>query len=161
MAKKTAKKETVKPAAKAKAKTPAVKPVAKTAAKAPAKSAVKPVVAKAKPAAKPVKAEKAEKVEKAPKAEKEPKAPKPPKETKKAKAEKLAVAEGQVRWADLHQKYKAEKPQVYNMSAQFEANKPIQHKVLGWGYVLSNENDRLEVLFEQGIKMLISNYKST
>jgi hypothetical protein len=46
------------------------------------------------------------------------------------------------------------------MSAQFEANRPIQHKVLGWGFVLNNDNDRLEVLFEQGVKMLISNYKT-
>ena len=33
-------------------------------------------------------------------------------------------------------------------------------KVLGWGFILKNDNDRLEVLFETGIRMLISNYKS-
>jgi hypothetical protein len=36
----------------------------------------------------------------------------------------------------------------------------LMHKVLGWGFVLSNLNDRLEVLFKDGIKVLISNYKS-
>jgi len=46
------------------------------------------------------------------------------------------------------------------MSDVFEALKPINHKVLGWGFVLTNENNRLEVLFENGIKVLISNYKS-
>lgn len=80
---------------------------------------------------------------------------------KKPKADKAGLGEEQGKWADLYHKYKSEKPQVYNMTAQFEANKPIQHKILGWGFVLSNENDRLEVLFEQGTKMLISNYKST
>ena len=46
------------------------------------------------------------------------------------------------------------------MSEKFNAMSPIQHKVLGWGFVLTNENDRLEVLFETGIRNLISNYKS-
>ena len=46
------------------------------------------------------------------------------------------------------------------MTETFVALAPLQHKVLGWGFVLTNENDRLEVLFETGIRMLISNYKA-
>ena len=45
------------------------------------------------------------------------------------------------------------------MKAVFEEKTAILHKVLGWGYILSNRNDRLEVLFKDGIKYLISNYK--
>ena len=74
------------------------------------------------------------------------------------KADKLS-SEASAQWADLHQKYGSEKPQVYDMKAQFEANKPLQHKVLGWGWIMSVENDRLEVMFQDGKRMLISNYK--
>lgn len=96
-------------------------------------------------------------------AEKPAKAPKAPKAVKvkvSAKAAKLAAAatEDESRWMDLHERYRAEKPQVYDMKATFEAGKPLQHKLLGWGWILSNENDRLEVLFKDGRRMLISNY---
>ncbi len=74
------------------------------------------------------------------------------------KADKLS-SEASAQWADLHQKYSSEKAQVYDMKAQFEANKPLQHKVLGWGWIMSVENDRLEVMFQDGKRMLISNYK--
>lgn len=77
--------------------------------------------------------------------------------TKKSKA-KLEVDQN-AKWADLFEKYKAVKPVIYNMREVFEANQPMQHKVLGWGWIMSNENDRLEVLFKDGKKILISNYK--
>lgn len=65
------------------------------------------------------------------------------------------------KWASLQRKAtnKGEKAPSYNMRNQYEPNTPIQHKVLGWGYILNNVNDRLEVLFEEGVKYLISNYK--
>ncbi len=49
---------------------------------------------------------------------------------------------------------------TYNMSEQYPAQSPLIHKTLGWGFILSNNNDRLEVLFETGKKILISNYKT-
>lgn len=174
MAKKAAKKEA--PAAKAKK---AVKPVAK--AKAPAK-ATKPVKA-AKPAAKEVKATKAPKAApkapekkaappppapaKAPKAEKKVKVEavpaevvvEAPKKEKKVKIDKSGMSEDQVKWHELHEKYKAMKAPAYSISGQFEAKTPLQHKIFGWGFILSNEYDRLEVLFEDGKRMLISNRK--
>ncbi|HRO68139.1 MAG TPA: hypothetical protein PL182_11290, partial [Pseudobdellovibrionaceae bacterium] len=61
-------------------------------------------------------------------------------------------------WQDLHDKFRSEKAQVYDMKNIFEAGKPLQHKVLGWGWVISNENDRLDVLFKDGRRTLISNY---
>ncbi len=95
-----------------------------------------------------------------PKKEKAPKPPKPPKITKaQAAADKLA-SEDNKKWHDLKDKYGSEKAANYSMSAVFEANTPVQHKVLGWGFIQSVQNDRLEVLFETGPKMLISNYKA-
>jgi hypothetical protein len=86
------------------------------------------------------------------------------KEAKVKKSEKLdreAVLDGTIKWMDLKNKYGKEKAVPYSMSAQYRAMQPIQHKVLGWGYIFYVLNDRLEVLFEQGVKHLISNYKSS
>ncbi|MBX3034452.1 MAG: hypothetical protein KF865_11060 [Bdellovibrionaceae bacterium] len=77
---------------------------------------------------------------------------------KLVKGEKPSAAEDETRWGDLHERYKSEKPQVYDMKATFEAGRPLQHKVLGWGWIMTNENDRLEVLFKDGRRILISNY---
>ena len=66
--------------------------------------------------------------------------------------------EGQ--WQVLFDKAKGIKPLPYKMSDNFEARTPLLHKVLGWGYVLSSQNNRLEVLFKDGVKVLIANYKS-
>jgi len=78
---------------------------------------------------------------------------------KPIKIERGNAADEKAKWQELNKRHGKEKAQVYKMTEVFEAMKPIQHKVLGWGFVLSNENNRLEVLFENGIKMLISNYK--
>lgn len=89
-----------------------------------------------------------------------------------AKAEKISkfkpirvergnLSDEKAKWAEVFRKYGKEKSAVYKMSDTFAAMTPLQHKVLGWGFVLTNENDRLEVLFETGIRMLISNYKSS
>lgn len=140
------------------AKKTAAKPAAKTAAKAkPEKKAAAPkkAVAPKKEAKKEVPVEEIEELAEAPVA-----APKISKKEKAAKAaaDKLLTEEAK-KWNDLKEKHGHEKASPYNMTATFEANKPIQHKVLGWGFIISNQNDRLEVLFETGTKMLISNYK--
>lgn len=123
----------------------------------------------AKPALKVVKTEPAEDVsapvevvEKPVKAA-APKAPRVEKPVKTKvvplRASKAASAgDDEGRWQDLYEKYKSEKAQAYDMKGAFEAGKPLQHKILGWGWILSNENDRLEVLFKDGRRMLISNY---
>ncbi|MFP5520382.1 MAG: hypothetical protein ACLGGX_10795, partial [Bdellovibrionia bacterium] len=66
-------------------------------------------------------------------------------------------SEDQIRWHELREKYRNEKPQSYSISGVFEAKKPIEHKLFGWGFILSNEYDRLEILFEDGRRILISN----
>lgn len=63
------------------------------------------------------------------------------------------------KWATLFKKAEQIESKPYNMKAAFEEKTAIVHKVLGWGYILANRNDRLEVLFKDGIKYLISNYK--
>lgn len=135
-------------------KAPAKKETAK---KAPAaKKAAAPAKPKKEAAAK---AEEAA-VEAKPEKVKKEKAPKAPKISKAQAAADKAASEDNKKWNDLKEKYGSEKAATYSMSAVFEANKPVQHKVLGWGFIQSVQNDRLEVLFETGPKMLISNYKA-
>lgn len=78
---------------------------------------------------------------------------------KAIKVERGNLADEKAKWQELNRRHGKDKASNYKMTDTFEALKPIQHKILGWGFVLTNENDRLEVLFENGIKMLISNYK--
>lgn len=104
--------------------------------------------------------------EKSGKPEKKAKAavdPKGERKTRKA-AKSLALALDKLadlgaQWNALYERSKELEAIPYKMSNSYEARTAIMHKVLGWGYVLSSQNDRLEVLFKDGIKMLISNYK--
>lgn len=63
------------------------------------------------------------------------------------------------KWQSLYNKNKTMKAEAYSMKNKYERQTPIEHKALGWGYILENKNDRLEVLFKDGIRVLISNYK--
>ncbi len=63
------------------------------------------------------------------------------------------------KWIGLYSRSKSIETLPYNMKQTFQEKTAIAHKVLGWGYILSNENHRLEVLFKDGVKQLISNYK--
>ena len=91
-----------------------------------------------------------------------------PPAAKKTRGKKFSVEIGpneaasalSVKWANLHKKAEQIESKPYNMKAAFEEKTAIVHKVLGWGYILANRNDRLEVLFKDGIKYLISNYKA-
>lgn len=78
---------------------------------------------------------------------------------KPIKIERGNAADEKAKWQELYKRHGKDKALSYKMTDSFDAMKPLQHKVLGWGFILSNENNRLEVLFENGIKMLISNYK--
>ncbi|MBY0555508.1 hypothetical protein K2P97_13335 [bacterium] len=79
---------------------------------------------------------------------------------KPVKVDRGNLADEKAKWAELNKKYGKDKALTYKMTETYSSLVPLQHKVLGWGFVLTNENDRLEVLFETGIRMLISNYKS-
>lgn len=84
---------------------------------------------------------------------------KAPKLTASERAAKEALKKATQKWQALLRRNKNKKAPKYKMTEAFEEKTPIQHKLLGWGYILSNKNDRLEVLFESGVKQLISNYK--
>jgi hypothetical protein len=85
----------------------------------------------------------------------------------KARGRKISVEIGPneaasalaLKWSSLYKKAEQIEAKPYNMKAVFEEKTAIVHKLLGWGYILANRNDRLEVLFKDGIKYLISNYK--
>ncbi len=62
------------------------------------------------------------------------------------------------KWMNLYRRSKNIKSVPYSMRNQYEAKTAIHHKILGWGYILANKNDRLEVLFKDGVRYLISNY---
>lgn len=79
---------------------------------------------------------------------------------KPVKVDRGNLADEKAKWAELYKKYGKDKALSYKMTEEYPALVPLQHKVLGWGFILTNENSRLEVLFENGIRMLISNYKS-
>ena len=168
MAKKASGKETSKakgaksekPVKKAAEKSEKPKKEAKASAEKPAKAVKAPKVESVEvevaAMAAPAEEAPAEKPAKAPKA---PKVPKPPKLTKAAAAKIEANNEEVRKWIELKGKHGSDKAVNYSMSGTYPAQTPIQHKVLGWGYVLTNNNDRLEVLFETGKKVLISNYQ--
>ena len=158
-------------ATKPAAKTTKAKPEPKVAAKPTVKAKVK-AIEKSKTALKKETSVKTDevKVEAQPvvaavseKPAKAPKAPKVPKMSASAiaKAEKATDAANALsqKWGSLYKKAESIESKPYNMRAVFEEKTAIIHKVLGWGYILANKNDRLEVLFKDGIKYLISNYK--
>jgi hypothetical protein len=64
------------------------------------------------------------------------------------------------KWNSLFKKAEQIDVKPYNMRDTFEEKTAITHKTLGWGYILANRNDRLEVLFQDGVRYLISNYKA-
>jgi len=63
------------------------------------------------------------------------------------------------KWNELHDLSEGQASKKYKLSEEYEPNSALQHPKLGWGYVLTSQNNRIEVLFEDGIKVLISNYK--
>ncbi len=147
-------------------------------APAPKNSKAKPV-AKAKPApvvkAAPVKTKDVPKTPPAPKSppkvaptaptsltSAKPKSPEAPKVRAKEnftdKLDLQNLSETEKTWLSLYEKHKTEPLADYKMSGIYEPNTCLVHKVMGWGYILNVQNDRLEVAFKDGVKFLISNY---
>lgn len=150
------------PVSKAKAKMPVsalAAPVAKKSGKAVAMASIAPQgpIEKAKAALKTVAKEE----------KKAAIAVEPTKPAAKSRSKKITIDASaneaasalSAKWQTLYKKAEQIESKPYNMKAVFEEKTAITHKVLGWGYILSNRNDRLEVLFKDGIKYLISNYK--
>jgi hypothetical protein len=130
---------------------------------------IKPGPAKAKPVAEalPPQAQQIEKAKAALKRENATVDVAAVKPISKAKARRISIEASAneaasalaAKWVALNKKAEQIETKTYNMKAVFEEKTAIVHKILGWGYILANRNDRLEVLFKDGIKHLISNYK--
>lgn len=89
------------------------------------------------------------------------KAPEPRKKMSKRQEEALEkISQMSLKWSALYKKSKNLEALPYNMRHSYEPKTAIVHKILGWGFILNNKNDRLEVLFKDGVKTLISNYRS-
>lgn len=169
-----------KPAAK-----PSKTPAAKAKAEPKAKAAAPPKAEKAAKAAAPAKVAKEKKAANpsptimsgapvdpaAPPVEKPKKEPKPKVDKAEARKARRAakdllaglekLADARAKWEALYAKAGDLEAVPYKMSGVYEPRSAIMHKILGWGYVLNAQNDRLEVLFKDGVKMLISNYKTS
>lgn len=63
------------------------------------------------------------------------------------------------KWLKLQKQLAIEKASDYRMTEDFELKAPISHKVHGWGVVMQKRDNYIDVLFEQGLKTLIVNYK--
>ncbi len=80
------------------------------------------------------------------------------------KAEREATEEAarlKDKWQELNTLSEGQPAKKYKITDSYESNTALDHVKLGWGYVLTSQNNRLEVLFEEGIKVLISNYEGS
>ncbi len=89
---------------------------------------------------------------------------------KKVKKKRVTKAEREAKeesdrlkdkWQELHTLSEGQPAKKYKITDSYESNSALDHAKLGWGYVLISQNNRLEVLFEEGIKILISNYEGS
>lgn len=80
------------------------------------------------------------------------------KEEKKNSESEISLSSASTKWLQFYKKYGNLEAPEYNMGLQFEEKTPLVHPKLGWGFIMSIINDRLEVLFQEGTKTLISNY---
>ena len=85
---------------------------------------------------------------------------KPPKKASKSSAgsksrtRKAPAAQGPS-WDDLNAKLGGEKRQSYSLSARFSANTAIDHPKFGLGFVITSNVDRIEALFQDGLRVLV------
>ncbi len=78
-----------------------------------------------------------------------------------SKKEEKLKQENEQKWEAFYKKAKGVKPTPFNISRQFQPVTPISHPVFGWGWIISNTNDRLEVIFKDKVRILLSNYNET
>ena len=76
---------------------------------------------------------------------------------KKLTAYKKQLQENEKKWDSFYKKAKGIKPLPFAISREFPAKTPINHSLFGWGWVISNKNDRLEVIFKDKVRKLLSN----
>ena len=67
------------------------------------------------------------------------------------------LKENERKWQALQNKHQSVTALNYKISGVYKMKTPIMHKKFGWGYILSVRNDRLEVIFRENVKFLVSN----
>ena len=45
----------------------------------------------------------------------------------------------------------------FSIFEKYSAKTPIKHKIFGWGWITSSKNDRLDVMFQDKVRKLLSN----
>lgn len=60
------------------------------------------------------------------------------------------------KWMMLYEKSRAIKTKPYDMNQNYKEETAIEHKTMGWGYIISSKDNRIEVLFREGVKILVS-----
>ncbi len=80
-------------------------------------------------------------------------------EALKKKEAKLS-SENEQKWELFFKKSKGIKPSVFDIAKKFEPKTPIEHPSFGWGWIMNRANDRLEVIFKDKVRLLISNQAS-
>ena len=72
-----------------------------------------------------------------------------------SKKHQKLMEEHEKRWQSLKLK-NTEKPKLYKISGVYQEKTPIEHKKFGLGFILSIKNRRLEVIFKDSVKHLVS-----
>ena len=78
-------------------------------------------------------------------------------EDKVEKKEVKRQKEHEKKWENLHKKAHDIKAIPFHISKPFPAKIPIRHPVFGWGWIISSKNHRLQVMFKDKTRMLLSN----
>ena len=79
------------------------------------------------------------------------------KSTKIEKKEEKQQKEHEKKWENLYKKAKDVKPATFRLSNAFSAKTALKHPIFGWGWIISNKNDRLQVMFKDKTRVLLSN----
>ena len=80
------------------------------------------------------------------------------KRKRKASTETGPSLEERKQWQKLAKEYAGKKTPSYDMKKNYQDISAIKHNSFGLGFILAKYNNRLKVLFEEGTKVLISNY---
>ncbi len=75
---------------------------------------------------------------------------------KPTKKQARLLDEHEKKWNELYKRARGISPVEFKVSAFFEAKSPLNHPQFGWGWVLKNTNHRLEVIFRDKVRLLLS-----
>lgn len=75
-----------------------------------------------------------------------------------AKAKKAAAAKNaDSNWSDMKEKIGSGSASKYNLKSKFAAQTAIDHATFGLGFVIQAFDNKIDVVFEDGVKSLVHN----